>query len=236
MVKGEKFKLNDFVFVMALSPIFSDYFEEYGMKIPEEEQNFIVFEGKITSVPKARDKNKVWEVKVKALSKATTSFKVFEENLKDVFSDDDDATDNLIVYDKQQMDKLYKLSSTSKNDSSDASQNSNSSDGESDNSSENSEGSESENESDKQESVSNSFSVLDKVDLSSIMSPKATNVMAVPLTSTSLSNSSSIATPIVQDTSMNWDDIDGMFTYFYGGNQKKLKHAPTERHREILLS
>ena len=96
-----------YFYIMAMSSVFTDYFQEYGMKLPEEHENFIYFEGKISVFPRKNAKEPKWAFSVKALNKAKISFQLYPENLGDCFSIEDDM-ENLILYTHVDMEGLYK--------------------------------------------------------------------------------------------------------------------------------
>jgi hypothetical protein len=94
-------------YIMALCPVFADYWEEHGMVLPDEMQNFIYFEGEVNAFPRKNAKEPQWAFTVSALTKNKASFMLYPEHFSDCFCYDDDI-ENLILYTRGEMDKLYK--------------------------------------------------------------------------------------------------------------------------------
>ena len=96
-------------YIMAMCPVFADYFNEHGMVQPEEIQNFIYFKGKVNSFPRKNAKEPQWVFTVPALAINKSSFMLYSEHFNDCcFCCEDSNMENLIEYTRTDLEKLYK--------------------------------------------------------------------------------------------------------------------------------
>ena len=107
-----------YFYIMALSPVFSDYFQAHGNKLPEEHANFIYFEGKVNQFARKNAKDPKWAFTAKALNLAKESFALLPEHFVDCFHIEDDL-ENLQFYTHVEMNALYKNRNDEDEESSD---------------------------------------------------------------------------------------------------------------------
>ena len=228
-----------YFYIMAMSSVFTDYFQEYGMKLPEEHENFIYFEGKISVFPRKNAKEPKWAFSARALNKAKISFQLYPENLGDCFSIEDDMQD-LILYTHVDMEGLYNNDSSSNEGSSDEDKSSSEEDEDEgtdedsssqDDEEEASTSAKGSTEQSQQTSNAANVGVLPTLNLTRIMSPEA--AFTSNSSSSMGASKSTINSAMVSKTRPTFSELDDILRAHYGSTDV-LKKAPEENHKKML--